>query len=426
MRGLGAMVWMRAAVAVSVVTVAWAQAAFQPPAARAQARPVPVSGATCPVWSAAVSGQTVVAAGLADIGGQARVVLYVFTEPPGGWSGALNQVAVLAASDGSALGPFAISGGTVVAEGGPTGGLGARQSVYVFTEPPGGWSGTLSESADLGGGSWGSAAISGDTIFASPQASGAVDVFDEPSGGWAGTLQPGAQLTPAGGGPLGVAAASDRTVLAVGPGAAYVFTEPAGGWASENQAARLTVPSGQPGSLAISGQTMVASGNAYYNYNYTGYVFAEPSSGWVDEGPTATLAATGPPRTWRGALRGFSVGKPKLTLKLSTGCTPTESVTISLPRGLAFRTNHRTVARALGVTAAGKLTFTVTRAKLRLYLLNRPVALVELTINPSALIESKALLARVKTHRKPSTLSIGVRIGDIGGNTRLTLKLPAR
>jgi hypothetical protein len=422
----------------------------------------------------AISGETVVALGGATNDQGGRQSVYVFTEPPGGWSGTIHEAAKLSASDGAYFGSVAIDGQTVVAAaddnaqgrenpayvftepaGGwsrtlhesaklaDAGGAGilsvaisgqtvvASTVVYrallggidVFTAPPGGWSGTLNETADLGGGSWGSAAISGDTVFATSKLSSGVSVFSEPSGGWSGTLQAGAQLTASDGASLYVAGSSDRTVIAGGATAAYVFTEPPSGWASESQAARLTNPSGQPYSVGISAQTVVESGNGSADY-----VFAQPSSGWSDEGPTATLAATGVPRTWAGAMRGFSVGKPKLTLKLTAGCFPsTYSVTISLPRGLAFNRNRRTLARALHLTPAGKFTFTtLTPAKLRVEL-NKPAALADLTINPPGLIESKALIARVKAHRRSPMPSIGLRISDAGGNnTRLTLRLPTR
>ena len=70
---------------------------------------------------------------------------YLLTEPAGGWS-TETENAKLVASDGQAGDQFgglvAISGDTVVVSG-------AAQATarYVFTKPPGGWSGPLHESA---------------------------------------------------------------------------------------------------------------------------------------------------------------------------------------------------------------------------------------------------------------------------------------
>ena len=74
---------------------------------------------------------------------------FVFEEPAGGWSGAMTQDAELTPTDpandeyfGDAA--LAVSGSTVVVgapgSGAPTGGLG-HGAAYVFEEPAGGWSG---------------------------------------------------------------------------------------------------------------------------------------------------------------------------------------------------------------------------------------------------------------------------------------------
>jgi hypothetical protein len=142
--------------------------------------------------------------------------VYPFTEPPGSWSNE-TEAAKLVASDGTAGEDFgssvAISGDTIVVGTGSAGGEGASgTALYVFTKPPGGWSGTLYESAKLtvtdpSAAGLGPVAISGDTIVAGAPSTqvgsngrqGAVYVFNMPAAGWAGTIHESAKLTPASG-----------------------------------------------------------------------------------------------------------------------------------------------------------------------------------------------------------------------------------
>src|SRR6202008_1659561 len=91
--------------------------------------------------SVAVSGNTIVAGTpFHKVGGNAyQGAVYVFTEPVGGWSPAI-QAAELTASNGAEndnLGwSVAVSGDTIVAGAIQHDGQGA---VYVFTKPGGGW-----------------------------------------------------------------------------------------------------------------------------------------------------------------------------------------------------------------------------------------------------------------------------------------------
>ena len=131
----------------------------------------------------AVSGDTVVVgAWFDDDNGSA----YVFVEPVGGWAGNLPQTAKLTASDGAAgdgdlFGlSVAVSGDTVV--------VGAPlddpfSSAYVFVEPAEGWAGNLTEAAKLtasDGAALGPVAVSGGTaVLGAPSffAPGAAYVF---------------------------------------------------------------------------------------------------------------------------------------------------------------------------------------------------------------------------------------------------------
>ena len=355
-----------------------------------------------------------------DGGGDAA---YVFTEPVGGWSGGLHESAKLVDSERNEIGSAVISGQTIVASSVVY--KGDYGPLHVFTEPPGGWAGTLHESAEADG-SWESVAISGPTIVATAQTgtTSPVYVFSAPAGGWSGALHSSAQLSASDSGLIvSTVAASDQTVLASSGTAAYVFVEPAGGWASEHQSARLTNRSGDSSPVAISGPTAVVSADDL------AYVFAEPPTGWSDAQPSATIAATGAHRRGNASLRGIAAGNATLSLKLSTGCLPpAQSLTISLPRGLAFTHNRRTLARALRLTHAPKSGLIVRKRSLTVFP-RTPASMVGLTIHAPGLIESNALRHRVRTrrHRRPPTLTIGIVVRDTAGNpTRLAVSVPAR
>jgi hypothetical protein len=371
--------------------------------------------------SIAIDGQTVVA-GSSDASDGGASAAYVFDEPPGGWSGGLHQSAKLVAG-GDGIGSVAISGQTIAATSVVYRAFLGR--LYVFGEPSGGWSGTLHESATAEG-SWNSVAVSGQAIFATAETgapTSPVYVFSEPSGGWSGPLENSAQLTASDGGYFAGVASSDQTVVASSGQVAYVFTEPAGGWANEHQSARLTDPSGETFPVAISGPTVVA--NAYG----LAHVFVKPPSGWSDAASTAIVAATGARRTGNAALRGLAARSPALTIKLSTGCLPpTQALTITLPPGLTFTHNRRTLARALRVTLGGKSRVTLSHGHLTI-VLSTPAAIVGLTIHPPGMIESNALLHRVRTRHRGITLTLAIALvmrDAAGASAPLALKAPAR
>jgi hypothetical protein len=276
--------------------------------------------------SVAVSGDiVVVGAFLADGGNVDTGAAYVFEKPPGGWSGSPTESAKLTASDASENDQFgnavAVSGDTVVV--GASVGDSTFGSAYVFVEPVGGWSGSLTEDAKLTASDGEeddrlgfSVAIAGDTVVAGANrdndATGAAYVFVEPTGGWSGSLTEDAKLTAFDGEEddfFGFSVAiSNGTIVAgasansLGSGAAYVFVEPAGGWIGplfEN--ARLTTSGGSDGdffgaSVSIS-EGVVAVG-AFLNDDAgidTGaaYVFVEPVGGWSGSlSQDATLTAS--------------------------------------------------------------------------------------------------------------------------------------
>jgi FG-GAP repeat len=269
----------------------------------------------------------------------AQGAAFVFTKPLAGWSGSLNEVAELTSNAAGAYSNFgwsvAISGGTIV--------VGARNvgvnfgAVYEFTEPVGGWTGTLQPTATLGPGAFSydlgySVAISGSTVVAgAPDAEttgggehqGLVEVFKEPVGGWAGTVGATANFTSSAAEQnyeeFGDAVAiSGHTIVVGAPGAiipgspqqandtetgtAYVFSEPGGGWVgSDAPAAALT--DGTVGdklgmSLALDGEATVfadapcAPNGCNTNAGGAGVIdfYSKPGGGWASTStPTGQL-----------------------------------------------------------------------------------------------------------------------------------------
>ncbi len=239
----------------------------------------PTDGSNSDVFgnSVAVSGNTIVVG--------SNMGAYVYMRPAGGWTNA-TQTAKLTSVAMEDFGlSVAINGNTVV-----VGAPGANQglgSAYVFGEPAGGWTNTSAFAAELTASDGAadsqfglSVAIAGGTIVVgSPNAyaignsygPGAVYVYVEPPGGWTSTTET-AELTVADepkeslGYSVGI---SGRAIAAGAPdgkgarGLGYVFTEPVGGWVTTSQyTSRLAAGSGTNEvlgfSMAISGATVVA------------------------------------------------------------------------------------------------------------------------------------------------------------------------
>jgi hypothetical protein len=268
--------------------------------------------------SVAISGDTIVAgAPYREVGFyKEQGAAYVFTMPSTGWMNA-TQNAELTAVVGTPKDLFGSSvafAGSAIVAGAPYHN-GEQGQAYVFTEPPAGWSGTLNEAADLtvAGGVVGerfgwSVAGAGNTVFVgAPERTlakahqGVAYVFTMPSTGWAGALTQSAELTASDGGEndeLGesIAAAADTVVLGAPDrnsqrGAAYVFTMPSTGWAGAlTQNAELTASDGAKGdglgaAVAIEGDTILA-GAPHHEVGANPsqgavYVFTMPSGGWA-------------------------------------------------------------------------------------------------------------------------------------------------
>jgi hypothetical protein len=254
-------------------------------------QPTATLGVTGPggliVFASAAISNGVAVAGVPDAtvgSNQAQGAVYLYTKPAADWS-AETEAAKLIASDGRAedrLGRIVvITGDTVIATAGT--------GLYVFTEPPGGWSGTIHESAKLtlsdpaAGVTW--LAISGDTLIATGDTG--LHVFTKPPGGWSGTISPSTTLTtpdpssPCLQGPYAVAI-DGPTIAAACSHEADVYTEPTGGWSGTiTPSATLPVPSSTTvvQSVAVAGRTIAAaSGDASTPIDPV--LFNEPASGW--------------------------------------------------------------------------------------------------------------------------------------------------
>jgi len=186
---------------------------------------------------------------------------YVFVRPAAGWSGNLSQNATLGHTFGVGSGDelgmsVGVSGNTVVVGAWRTGA--DVGTAFVYLRPASGWSGTLNQNAILqasdrapGDLFANSVAISGDTIVVGAYRDdvtaidqGSAYVFVKPTGGWSGTLNQTAKLTAsdaAAGDEFGNAVGIDgHTIIAgaafhdagasVNQGSAYVFRRPASGW----------------------------------------------------------------------------------------------------------------------------------------------------------------------------------------------------
>lgn len=259
--------------------------------------------------SVAISGNTVVI-GAAWSDGDTSGSAYVFTKPPDGWNGTLQDAAKLLPSDGGGMfgTSVAIHDKTIVVGAPFNDDHGdASGKAYVFTQPKSGWSGPLNEEAQLlpsditSEATFGdSVAISFDTIIVGADGdnengirSGSAYIFTKPSGGWDGLLSESAKLLPSDGASeerfgASVALADDTAVVGAihdddngwSSGSAYVFSKPSTGWSGLlNEEAKLLASDGDfddefGQSVAIAGDTVVVG------LDYDVYLFNKLTNGW--------------------------------------------------------------------------------------------------------------------------------------------------
>ena len=199
----------------------------------------------------AAADDTVAVQGGLNGGGSAQGAIYVYTKSGGVWTSVAQQAELTATGDptmGIGSNSLAISpDAATIAVGAPADAVNSNNSageVFVFARPGSVWANASSQSAtltasdgaagdDLGFavGTSGAAIVAGAPGHTA--SAGAVYVFDEPPSGWSGTLGQTQELPASTGGSageLGYSLGFDGTTIAAGTRAHqlgdYVFTEP--------------------------------------------------------------------------------------------------------------------------------------------------------------------------------------------------------
>jgi hypothetical protein len=239
--------------------------------------------------------------------------VYVFVEPPGGWTTTSTHMAVLKVPQ-SVAAQFGWS--VVISPDGNTLAVGApwtnefEGEAFVFVKPVTGWQSTskftamLSASDESPDGRFGSAlAARNNTIVVSGNQK--AYIFAKPRDGWTTTTET-AQLRPShGNAQFGSAVAINGPTVAVGagpvlssdPGKVYLFERSGARWVSETETAQLSPSDGSFGeqfgiSVAIDDNTVVVGADEEDVGPGAAYVFVKPSGGWTSTTETAELTAS--------------------------------------------------------------------------------------------------------------------------------------
>lgn len=266
--------------------------------------------------------------------------VYVFQKPVGGWSGTINEIAKLTASDGQNFDELgmdvAISGDTIVASAQLDDNANGQDAgaLYLYTKPATGWADAtetakLLPNEPLDGARFGkSVAIDGDVVVGGSWLAqidgdlsrGAAYIFEKPSTGWAGTLHNTARLTASDGhfnAQFGVSVDIEHDTIVVGAffheqvpvppsptkqGAVYVYIKPTGGWVDSTEVAQLLASNPESDwfgrDVSISGDTIVvgADRDSIPGYNRAGslFVYRRPATGWPGTVLTETAHLTLP------------------------------------------------------------------------------------------------------------------------------------
>jgi len=344
----------------------------------------------------------------------------VFTEPDGGWSGTVHQAATLTASNQANFfdNGAAISGRFAF--------VGAGSVVDVFREPPGGWSGSVAQVGQLlaiGR----SVAVSGSTVVVGSDGGSdqEVSVFSEPKSGWSGTPAASATrtFTAAYDSPEPYIAISGSTVVAMilaaieheCPCLGFVSarSEPAGGWSGTTAVDNFF--RGAPFTADVSGGAGVALGN-------------DGSTAVVGASDGVHMYAVGvPPTLSHLALTGLEAGKPRLNLKLQGSAV--SSITLRLPNGLRFASHRKQRSDGLTIDGTTKPRIALETRSVSIEL-KPPSSQISLTARAPALIEEQSLTAKLRaivaynnTHHRQQALKLALAIGirnAAGQTTELT------
>ncbi|WP_321504255.1 PGF-pre-PGF domain-containing protein [uncultured Methanoregula sp.] len=323
-----------------------------------------------------------------DTAGSNAGAAYLFSKPSGGWSGTTPASAANATFTGSVVNDYfgyfvtLSPDGTKAVVGAPwndTAGSDAG-TVYLFSKPSGGWSGTTPASAANATFTGGAAfdhfgyfvALSSDGTLALVGApcndtadtdAGTVYLFSKPSGGWSGTTPAsaanatftgdvtnnnfGVSVALSSDGTKALAGASQNGTAGTNAGAAYLFSKPSGGWSGTTSvsAATETFTGGASqdqfgsivtllpdGTLALVGaQYNATSGsNAGAAYLYSIAVSAptvtgiSPTSGTTAGGTSVTVTGTG--FTGATAVKFGSANAASYTVNSDTTITATSPV----------------------------------------------------------------------------------------------------
>lgn len=389
----------------------------------------------------------------------------VFVKPSGGWSGVVAQSARLLASDGGSLSEPAAAGELVAVSGRRPDGTGA---VYVFARPEGGWGGTVHEIATLAdptGAPIGQVATNGSVVVAA--VGDHADVFVEPAGGWSSDLRPTAILDtheiPSGG--IGL---SGRTAFA----GEQVFAEPEAGWRGTIQpAAGLYLQgalelghTGFDGSLAALSSSGAPAQHSCPcqtrlwlfsrpRRGWSGELTAKPSLAVVNDTGVADFTQTGGdlflaednriaiyataaegsaarrPLARDARITGLAAGVPtlQLTLRAAIGSPPLTSLSIRLPRGLAFTSSarrHLTLRATRGRCPSVQVFAKGLRGQCN------PVSRIALKTSRDAITATHQLITRVRaadrSHRHRLTISVYLGSGNVLGirtASKITVRL---
>lgn len=449
--------------------------------------------------SVAISGQTIVASA-PDANTPAHPqpfalspgAVYVWQEPSGGWSGRIQQAATLVSSPAAGcteLSGLAVSGREIDAtcfNGGFVYTSFPPMALLQFTEPSGGWSGTLHESAKLlapAGKSLSDPVLSGTKLIASAGQPDAMDVFSQPAGGWSGTvtLTPSAVLAA----PRPVYEAtqpvvSGKTVFVgsfasqldhSGRASIYAFKQPPHGWSGTvHPTATLKYPSSDLNSgpfMAASGRGLtIANTNTYAGLGPMEHgcpcrswvrTFTEPTYGWsgtispqsshtlvtndlagvdmkartvfVTEGTSiAVLTYEGLPTASHYSMDGFASGHPRIGFRLVAGsdAPPMRSLRIGLPKGLRFIKSTNRLGEALAIPRAGGYTLRRNRGSL-IVDLKRGSRALTVSVKSPGIIETTALRNDVSLSARRRHIRIHIVVTDTANHTtNLWLKFRLR
>ena len=367
----------------------------------------------------AVSSSTVLT-GFGGIFGS-ESALQVFTEPAGGWSGTVAPAAQLQASDGAPLGYASMSGNTVAAVGIQSVNTNNRTAVYIFTEPAGGWSGVIHETARIPLADIESLTLSGHTLVAigggetkalDVVARAPVFVLRRPPGGW-GALkppQPSAFVREqdypvnsiAGLGPVSV---TGGTVVLTGTGSGCAGTDgngicPARIWAIGGLSSSTTAAKALP--VAASAQLPNTFG---YPIAVDGSTLALSDERGVQ---LYTITRATPARLVRRA-----------TLTGLTGAQPSPVLRLSVAAG-----NGSAALKSLRMLVPASLGGSGTPRTIKLSKPSRAVTVTLRQLHPNAAL--RRTVSRIAAHGGRATLTAAVQLIDTAGHSsqsQLTLTI---